>query len=483
MSIQKRNFRILLCCDPRDATAVRRFRDELAAPHIEARLLLEDLKPGSDVEFEFARAIPNADLVLTFLSNQSVASAGPLQKAILCAIDQAKQKAPGDIFIIPVRLDDCDTHVRLKALQKIDVFENFGWERLAREIQAHLNRFQDKFFNREEPMPAVAARSIRHIETEPDRLSRSEEVPLVTFPHEIKEFVYRCISRKAWKRFDEDTRRFITTLGCKLEPIIQLTPATGSTLVVGFECLGLGAMGESFGEIVKRCRHFDPGLLRLCLAIAATKSLTYMRLDALKRGCEGAKNLIFSINLDPLMVEHEHFETFLEWHRFDLSHNVIFEINESTTRQALKTLKMLQVEFELRYAADDINSWVREVREALTERVEMTKVDVNAYDEAMRLRHEDPLETIYHFQAHKLPNRPLVLEGIDKRHIRFLEKYWEFPRMGYLYGQGQSIEAGPPWEEAVFPLKPYGCAGGSFIRRRLKLLDGAEDADTEEHLS
>jgi hypothetical protein len=52
--------------------------------------------------------------------------------------------------------------------------------------------------------------------------------------------------------------------------------------------------------------------------------------------------------------------------------------------------------------------------------------------------------------------------------------------MGYLYGQGQNIDAGPPWEEVVFPLRPYGGAGGGFICRRKELGDCDDEDDAEE---
>jgi hypothetical protein len=371
MQFDERRFRLLMCCGAADAERVRGYCDRLNSPHLEARVLVDGLLGGSDLKLEMQDVVRQAQLVLVFISRRSVARTGRFQKVILAALDRAQEKPPREIFLIPVRLDDCETHLRLKPLQHIDVFQDAGWERLSNEIHGHLDRYREGVKHREGTLSQVAARSMSHVEMKQD--PPTAEVPLLTFPREIKEFINHCMPRREWKHLDEETRRFITTLGCKLEPIIQIVPATAAPLVVGFECLGLGAMGESFSEICKRCERIDPGLLRLSLAVAATKSLTYMRVDAHKHGREGARNLIFSINLDPPMVEHPHFETFLEWHRYDISHNVIFEINETTTRRTLKTLKMYQVEFELRYAADDLNSWEPEVRASLMERVEMTK--------------------------------------------------------------------------------------------------------------
>ena len=61
-----------------------------------------------------------------------------------------------------------------------------------------------------------------------------------------------------WTAIPEETLRFVTTLGCKLEPIVQVVPATPTPLVLGFECLGLSALGESFEDICRTARDIDP---------------------------------------------------------------------------------------------------------------------------------------------------------------------------------------------------------------------------------
>ena len=289
-------------------------------------------------------------------------------------------------------------------------------------------------------------------------------IPHMVFPDEVFFFVIDSIGREKWSSLSEDTKRFVATLGCKLEPIVQIVPATPVPLVLGFECLGLGSLGENFVEICRKCNDLDAGLIRICLAVVAIKTISSLRIESMRSGLPGARNLVFSINLDPFMIESPHFKKFLKWYFHDLAHNVMFEVNETTTKQYLSRLKNLQVDYNLRYSADDLNEWHDEVRIALLSRVEMTKMDYRSFADAMAIRGEDKEEALARLYAHNLPNRPLVVEGVqDSDYLEFLERHWNFAEHGYLYGQGYILESGVHWDNSVRPLKGYGLPGGSFL--------------------
>ena len=144
--------------------------------------------------------------------------------------------------------------------------------------------------------------------------------------------------------------------------------------------------------------------------------------------------------------------------------NVIFEVNETTTTQYISQLKNLQVDFNLRFAADDLNQWNTDVRSALMTRVELTKMDHSSFNAAMAIRGDRPTEAINKLRAHKLRGKPLVVEGIQMEHLTFLERMWDYDRYGVLYGQGYELEHGTHWEQELRSLKPYGLPGGSAIR-------------------
>ena len=76
----------------------------------------EDILPGHDWEHEIAGAVKSSAVVAVCLSANSVTKAGYLQKEIASALDMAAEQPEGHIFLIPVRLEECDVPERLKPM-------------------------------------------------------------------------------------------------------------------------------------------------------------------------------------------------------------------------------------------------------------------------------------------------------------------------------------------------------------------------------
>lgn len=64
--------------------------------------------PGLTGEVEIPKAIDTSDVILVCLSKNSVNKEGYVQKEIAFALDKALEKPEGAIFIIPVKLEDCE---------------------------------------------------------------------------------------------------------------------------------------------------------------------------------------------------------------------------------------------------------------------------------------------------------------------------------------------------------------------------------------
>lgn len=64
------------------------------------------LRAGHNWDFEIKRALDRATIVLVFASHNSVTRRGYIQREIKIAVDKAKEKLLGDIYLIPVLLDD-----------------------------------------------------------------------------------------------------------------------------------------------------------------------------------------------------------------------------------------------------------------------------------------------------------------------------------------------------------------------------------------
>jgi formylglycine-generating enzyme required for sulfatase activity len=97
------------------------------------------LLPGQDWDYEIDKALDNSDAVIVTLSTGSVSKEGYVQKELRFALDIALEKPEGTIFIVPVRLDDCERPRRLRAIQGIDYFpperRKFAYARLRRSLK------------------------------------------------------------------------------------------------------------------------------------------------------------------------------------------------------------------------------------------------------------------------------------------------------------------------------------------------------------
>ena len=95
----------------------------------------EHILPGMNWELEIKKAIINADVVVICLSESSVDKTGYLQKEITTALELAQRRPEGTIFIIVLRLDDCEIHDRLNHLQYCNYFTVGGFTQLTNALQ------------------------------------------------------------------------------------------------------------------------------------------------------------------------------------------------------------------------------------------------------------------------------------------------------------------------------------------------------------
>lgn len=118
-----RRLRVFLCHASQDKPAVRELYNRLTSEKwIEPWLDEENLLPGQDWELEIEKALDNSDAVIVSLSTRSVSKEGYVQKELRVVLDIALEKPEGTIFVLPVRLDDCERPRRLRPLHGVDYF-------------------------------------------------------------------------------------------------------------------------------------------------------------------------------------------------------------------------------------------------------------------------------------------------------------------------------------------------------------------------
>ncbi len=142
----KSSQRILKTVDPKifisyakeDRTKVKRLYQRLKNEQLTPWIDMEDLLPGDDWERAILGAIRSAHFVIVFLSNHSINKRGYVQKEIKEALDLADRMPEGQIFIIPVRLNDCVVPERLVKWQWIDIYLPNGFAKLIKTIRRNL---------------------------------------------------------------------------------------------------------------------------------------------------------------------------------------------------------------------------------------------------------------------------------------------------------------------------------------------------------
>lgn len=117
-----------------DKEIVEQIYNSLANEGITIWMDKKNLVPGQNWRIEIEKAISFSDIFLACLSNNSVDKQGYVQKELKTALDFADQKPEGAIFIIPIRLDECEVPYRLKEIQWINYREKNSIEKLVSAI-------------------------------------------------------------------------------------------------------------------------------------------------------------------------------------------------------------------------------------------------------------------------------------------------------------------------------------------------------------
>src|SRR5688572_5590849 len=146
MSEERRPLKVFLCHAHSDVAAVRALYTRLTKDGVDAWLDKEKLIPGQDWEYEIRKAVREADVVVVCLSKQ-FNQAGFRQKEVRLALDTAMEKPQGEIFIIPARLEECNTLESLRHLHWVDLFEEGGYEKLTQALSLRAQKVS-AIFNR-----------------------------------------------------------------------------------------------------------------------------------------------------------------------------------------------------------------------------------------------------------------------------------------------------------------------------------------------
>lgn len=125
-----------------DKPEVRDLHAQLKSKGFSPWLDAVDLIPGQNWRDEIPKAIKGAGVFLACLSKNSVAKQSYVQREFRYALAAYAERPPGSIYLIPVRLDDCEVpdirlselELNLRDLHWVDLFEPDGFDRLLQAI-------------------------------------------------------------------------------------------------------------------------------------------------------------------------------------------------------------------------------------------------------------------------------------------------------------------------------------------------------------
>lgn len=142
-NVSIRRLRIFLCHSSDDKPSVRILYHRLLGDGFEPWLDEEDLLPGQEWEREIPKAVRKCDVVVVCLSRAAINKRGYVQKEIRIALDIADEQPEGTIYIIPLKLEECDVPERLSRWHWVDFFKEEGYQRLVHSLETALAKFQN----------------------------------------------------------------------------------------------------------------------------------------------------------------------------------------------------------------------------------------------------------------------------------------------------------------------------------------------------
>jgi SOS-response transcriptional repressor LexA len=123
-----------------DKEKVENLYQELSDSGFKPWMDKKDILPGERWKSCIQKAIRRSDFFLACLSPNSVNRRGFLQKEIKYALDIWQEKLEDDIYLIPIRLEDCEVPESLREFQWVNLFEKNGWTQLVKAIQVGMER-------------------------------------------------------------------------------------------------------------------------------------------------------------------------------------------------------------------------------------------------------------------------------------------------------------------------------------------------------
>lgn len=158
MSESKHLLKVFLCHASQDKSSVRELSQRLYSEGwIDTWLDEKKILPGQDWREVIEEAVESSDIVIICLSSNSVNKEGHVQKELRYAREIALEKLEGSIFLIPLRIDECEVPRGVRFYQWADYFGEKKDETYNSLLEALKLRYEQKLNTKNEE-PAHGSR-------------------------------------------------------------------------------------------------------------------------------------------------------------------------------------------------------------------------------------------------------------------------------------------------------------------------------------
>ncbi len=134
MTLLRQQVLVFLIYAHTDKETVHKLYQRLTKSGIHAWLDAENLQPGQDWQHEIRKAILKSDVVIVCLSREFNKQQGYRHEELKIALEKANV-LDDEVFIIPVRLENCDMPEALQHLQRVDIFKPGGFKKLIHALE------------------------------------------------------------------------------------------------------------------------------------------------------------------------------------------------------------------------------------------------------------------------------------------------------------------------------------------------------------
>ena len=119
-----------------DKEVVHKLYQRLIREGLNVWLDAERLQPGQDWQSEIRNALLKCDVILVCLSRGFNKQQGYRHEELKLALEKANFLPDDEVFIIPVRLEECDMPESLRHLHRVDLFKAGGYKKLIRALRS-----------------------------------------------------------------------------------------------------------------------------------------------------------------------------------------------------------------------------------------------------------------------------------------------------------------------------------------------------------